>query len=189
MSYFRKRFDKDALAKINESIVFNARDEEKKDDPQDDSSNDPPTANRGKLIVDAACTPADITYPTDLKLLNEAREKTEEIIDRMHEPLVGLKKKPRTYRQKGRKDYLAVAKQKKPGPPKIRKAIRKQLGYLKRNLHTIDIMASEGLLKHLSKRLYRLVLVIKELYRQQIRNRHSGQPPVFFGVADRDHGG
>ena len=29
-------------------------------------------------------------------------------------------------------------------------------------------MASEGLLKHLSKRLYRLVLVIKELYRQQL---------------------
>jgi len=168
MTHFRKRFDKDTLAKINESIVFNALDKEKRDDPQDDSSSDTPTGNRGKLIVDATCTPADITYPTDLKLLNEAREKTEDILDRMHEPLVGLKKKPRTYRQKARKDYLAVAKQKKPGFKKIRKAIRKQLGYLKRNLHNIDIMASEGLLKRLSKRLYRLVLVIKELYRQQL---------------------
>ena len=175
MTHFRKRLDKDTLATINESIVFNALDKEKKDDPQGDSSSDTPTAksdtptaNRGKLIVDATCTPADITYPTDLKLLNEAREKTEEIIDRMHEPLVGLKKKPRTYRQKARKDYLAVAKQKKPGSKKIRKAIRKQLGYLRRNLHNIDIMASEGLLKRLSKRLYRLVLVIKELYRQQL---------------------
>jgi len=168
MTHFRKRFDKDTLGKINESIVFNALDKEKRDDSQEDSSNDTATANRGKLIVDATCTPADITYPTDLKLLNEAREKTEEIIDRMHEPLVGFKKKPRTYRQKARKDYLAVAKQKRPGPKKIRKAIRKQLGYLKRNLHNIDIMASEGLLKRLSKRLYRLVLVIKELYRQQL---------------------
>ena len=168
MTHFRKRFDKDTLAKINESIVFNAQDQGKKEDPQDDSSNAPPAANRGKLIVDATCTPADITYPTDLKLLNEAREKTEEMIDRMHAPLVGLKNKPRTYRQRARKDYLAVAKQKKPGPQKIRKALRKQLGYLKRNLHNIDIMASEGLLKHLSKRLYRLVLVIKELYRQQL---------------------
>ena len=53
-------------------------------------------------------------------------------------------------------------------PQRIRKAIRKQLGYLKRNLHTLDIMASEGRLKPLSKRLYRLVLVIKELYRQQV---------------------
>ena len=38
----------------------------------------------------------------------------------------------------------------------------------KQNLHNIDIMASEGLLRRLSKRLYRLVLVIKELYRQQL---------------------
>ena len=29
------------------------------------------------------CTPADIRYPTDLGLLNEAREKTEAIIDRI----------------------------------------------------------------------------------------------------------
>jgi hypothetical protein len=148
--------------------VFNAQDQKKRGEPQDDSSSDTLTGNRGKLIVDATCTAADITYPTDLKLLNEAREKTEEIIDRMHEPFVGLKKKPRTYRRKARKDYLAVAKQKKPGFKKTRKAIRKQLGYLKRNLHNIDIMASEGLLKRLSKRLYRLVLVIKELYRQQL---------------------
>ncbi len=37
--------------------------------------------NKGKLIVDATCTPADIAYPTDLSLLNEARETSEEIID------------------------------------------------------------------------------------------------------------
>ena len=168
MSHFRKRFNKDTLARINESIVFNSRDQEKKGEPQDDSSNDTPSDNRGKLIVDATCTPADITYPTDLKLLNEAREKTEEIIDVMHHSLIGEKSKPRTYRQKARKDYLAIVKQKRPGYKKIRKAIRKQLGYLKRNLQTIDYMASEGLLKYLSRRLYRLVLVIKELYRQQL---------------------
>jgi hypothetical protein len=102
-----------------------------------------------------------------LTLLNEAREKTEEIIDAMHEPFVGIRKKPRTYRQKARKAYLAVAKQKKPGYKKIRKAIGQQLRYLKRNLGHIDRMAGVGLLKFLDKRLYRLLLVIKELYRQQ----------------------
>jgi hypothetical protein len=35
----------------------------------------------GTLTIDASCTPADITYPIDLKLLNEARESTEWIID------------------------------------------------------------------------------------------------------------
>ena len=34
----------------------------------------PEGKNWGTLTIDASCTPADITFPTDLKLLNEARE-------------------------------------------------------------------------------------------------------------------
>lgn len=56
--------------------------------------------NKGTLIADASCVPADIAYPTDLNLLNEAREKLEAIIDRLHEPLIGKAPKPRTYREK-----------------------------------------------------------------------------------------
>lgn len=169
MTHFRKRFDKETLVKINESIVLQARNQAKEEASEEDgASDDAPPANRGKLILDATCTPADITYPTDLKLLNEAREKTEEMIDVMHRPFIGEEPKPRTYREKARQDYLGIVKQKRPGHKKIRKAIRKQLGYLRRNLHTIDRMASEGLLKYLSKRLYRLLLVIQELYRQQL---------------------
>lgn len=169
MTHFRKRFDQGMLAKINESIVLKARSRAKEQaSEENDVSDDAPPANQGKLLVDATCTPADITYPTDLKLLNEAREKTEEMIDAMHHPLVGERPKPRTYRQKARRDYLAMAKQKRPGRKKIRKAIRQQLGYLGRNLQIIANLASEGLLKQLSRRLYRLLLVIHELYRQQL---------------------
>jgi hypothetical protein len=168
MVHFRKRFDKNALAQINDAIVSQARTTreppEARDMPSDD---DQPSVNQGKLMMDATCTPADIAYPTDVKLLNEAREKTEEMIDVMHAPFVGQRRKPRTYRRRARQEYLAIAKQKKPGTRKIRRAIRKQLGYLRRNLHTLENMASEGLLKHLSKRLYRLLLVSQELYRQQ----------------------
>ena len=124
--------------------------------------------NSGKLIIDATCTPGDITYPTDLKLLNEAREKTEEIIDQMHEPFKGEEKKPRTYREKARRDYLGVAKRRKPSARHIRKAIGKQLSYVRRNLGTIERMAGEGRLTLLSRRLYRLVLVVNEVYRQQL---------------------
>ena len=169
MTHFRKRFSKDTLGDINESIVRNAL--ESDDEPQDKSSadnDDEKPSNQGKLIVDATCTPADVAYPTDLNLLNEAREKTEVMIDTMHAPLIGTQTKSRTYRQKARKDYLAVAKQKRPGYKKVRKAIGKQLCYLRRNLQNIDKMASEGLLVHLNKRQYRNLLVIKELYRQQL---------------------
>ena len=176
MTHFRKRFDKDMLTEINESIVNKATDCDENNDFDNSNDNNSMTnndnersvLNRGKMIVDATCTPADIAYPTDLSLLNEAREKSEEIIDAMHEPFVGVRKKPRTYRQKARKSYLVVAKQKKPGHKKIRKAIGQQLGYLKRNLGHIDRMVEEGLLIYLDKRLYRLLLVIRELYRQQL---------------------
>ena len=171
MVHFRKRFDKETLAQINELIVHQALEnkQEQCEDASDDTPKDnTPPSNQGKLIVDATCTPADITYPTDVKLLNEAREKTEEIIDCMHAPDIGIRRKPRTYRKKARKDYLALVKQKRPGYKKIRKAIRKQLGYLGRNLKTIESMASETLLPHLDKRLHRLLLVSQELYRQQL---------------------
>jgi len=169
LTHFRRRFDKDILSDINESIVQGAMEEIVEGNnthDSDDDGNEPPS-NNGKLIADATCTPADIAYPTDLSLVNEAREKSEEMIDAMHEPFIGIRKKPRTYRQQARKAYLAVAKQKKPGARKIHKAIGQQLRYLKRNMGYINRMAEEGLLIHLSKRLYRLLLVINELYRQQ----------------------
>ena len=177
MTHFRKRFDKDVLKNVNESIVhgpmaspFKNKAVETDCDKDSGSKDDdpPPPSQQGKMIVDATCTPADIAYPTDLSLLNEAREKSEEMIDAMHTPFVGVRHKPRTYRQKARKMYLVVAKQKKPGYKKIRKAIGQQLRYLRRNLRAIDRLIEEGLLLHLSKRLYRLLLVVKELYRQQL---------------------
>jgi len=66
----------------------------------------------GKLILDATCAPTDIHYPTDLWLLNTAREALEGIIDALHKHHVGKVKKSRTYRNNARKDYLNVDKKK-----------------------------------------------------------------------------
>jgi len=49
----------------------------------DDSTEDT-SKNKGALILDATCTPADIKYPTDVSLLNEAREKLEDLITSLH---------------------------------------------------------------------------------------------------------
>lgn len=123
--------------------------------------------NKGKLLLDASCFPVDIRFPTDLSLLNEAREKLEKIIDILHEPLKGKEKKVRTYRNKARKEYLKIAKKRKPGKKKIRKAIRKQLSYIKRNLINIKDLCKKTPLTVLSKKQYHDLLVISELYRQQ----------------------
>jgi hypothetical protein len=60
--------------------------------------------NQGSLLIDATCVPADIRYPTDLSLLNEARELTETLIDAMH-PQVrqSFGHKPRIHHKQARK--------------------------------------------------------------------------------------
>ena len=90
--HFRKRFDSDQLNRINEEIVFaeQAEQEEEAASTSEDNDSDDNTlsgSNNGKLIVDATCAPADIRYPTDISLLNEVREKSEQIIDTLFEPL------------------------------------------------------------------------------------------------------
>ena len=172
--YFRKRFKQSRLSDLNEVVAKKALEEEKKASAQKfsskDSDDDPGStsgSNQGKLLVDATCTPADITFPTDLKLLNTSREKSEEIIDILHRPLKGKQKKPRTYRKRARKEYLSAAKSKRLSKSKRRKALRKQLGYLRRNLKSIDKLSNQTSLLKLPPRQYKNLLVIHEVYRQQ----------------------
>ena len=93
-------------------------------------------AHLGKMIIDATVCPQDIAYPTDLNLLNDAREKAEELIDVLYQKELHLKK-PRTYRKKARKFYLAEAQKKNSSARAIRKANGKQLAFLKRDIAII----------------------------------------------------
>ena len=121
------------------------------------------------MIVDATCAPADISYPTDLGLLNKARVHTEKIIDILYKQITSkINKKPRTYRNLARKDYLAIAKQKRPTRIKRRQAIKKQLQYIKRNLAHIEQLIELGAtLESLNKKQYKTLLVLTEVSRQQ----------------------
>lgn len=123
--------------------------------------------NEGELLLDATCAPADIAYPTDLSLLNQAREKLETIIDTLHEPDRGKTPKPRTYRERARKAYLAVAKQRRVKPRAMRKAVGRQLRFVARDLRIVTQLAADGGLNRLSRRKYKELLVIQELFRQQ----------------------
>lgn len=172
--HFRKRFSKSRLSKLNEMIsqkgleeVKRASENKSSSENKDDDPGGGSGSNQGKLVIDATCTPADITFPTDLKMLNTSREKSEEIIDILHRPLKGKQKKPRTYRKRARKEYLSAAKSKKLSKSKRRKAFRKQLGYLKRNLKSISKLSPQTSLSLLTVRQYQNLLVIHEVYRQQ----------------------
>jgi hypothetical protein len=64
------------------------------------------STHSGKLLIDATACLQNITYPTDLKLLNASREKTEEIIDNLYNPALHEFTKPRTYREEARQRYF-----------------------------------------------------------------------------------
>ena len=165
--HFRKRFDSDILIKINDIMIQRAMKKTSSESKSDDDDDTPDEDNHGKLIIDATCVPSDIRFPTDLNLLNEAREKAERIIDVLYESVKAVLKKPRTYRQKARKDYLQLAKCRRISTSKRRKGIRKQLGYLRRDLSHIEGLIQFVPLTNLNFRQYYDLLVIHELYRQQ----------------------
>jgi IS5 family transposase len=182
MVHFRKRLGKDIINEINEIIAKPDVNRPKGPDDQppaggggsgEEDSNakeesKPEPGNSGKLILDATCTPADIHFPTDIWLLNNVREALEEIIDILHKPLIGISKKPRTYRDCARRDYLNIDKKKRASAREIRKAIGQQLRYVKRDLAAVEVLAEKSPLTLLSRRQYHNLLVSHEIYRQQL---------------------
>ncbi|SOD19515.1 IS5 family transposase [Nitrosomonas ureae] len=127
--------------------------------------------NHGKLILDATVAEQAIRYPTDLGLLNEARELSERIIDELHaKSNRAQKKKPRTYREIARKAYLSLVKLRRPSSRKRRAGIRQQLQFLQRNLKHIEEMLTEyphGTPIPIPNGLLRRYWVLPHLYQQQ----------------------
>ena len=161
MVYFRKRLTPEVLGEINEMILRDvAKPDEKKDDDNDD---DDGSGNSGTLTIDATCAPSNIRYPQDVSLLNEARENAEKLLDALHDPTDG--KKPRSYRKRARKDYLKYTRSRKHSAQQTRAAIRKQLGYLKRDLESVDAKLAFG--KQLTGRQTERLDTLCKIYEQQ----------------------
>jgi hypothetical protein len=142
---------------------------DKDDVPSAPEPHAPAAAPRGQLILDATVVEQAIRFPTDLSLLNEARELTERIIDIVCKRLK-VTDKPRTYRQKARSAYLAIAKQKRPGRKVLRRGLKQQLQYLRRNLGHIEQLLApipQGSPLPLPGWLLYRYWVIQHLYSQQ----------------------
>lgn len=127
----------------------------------------------GQLIVDATCTPADIRYPTDMSILNEARMNAEKFIDYLYSHFrYHFENKPRDYREVAHKNFIAYTKKRKPRGKIRRKALRKQLNYLRRDINFIEyilVRISKADLQQ-DKKLFKLVQrheTVKDVYTQQ----------------------
>ena len=132
---------------------------------------EPKNPNRGTIKIDATVCPQNIAFPTDTSLLNKARLKQEQIIDKLFEAHGLWKAKPRTYRRIAKKKFLNFSKKRSPSTKKIRQQRKAQLGYVRRNLRYInemlDLIESKGLVAELSRRDWHYLRVIHELYQQQ----------------------
>lgn len=174
MVHFRKRINLDMMTEINEIIIAPSKSTDTSDPANADNleqagkvSDEP--KNDGVLIFDATCAPADIRYATDISLLNEAREKVEALIDKVYLYSEKVVEKPRTYREVARKNFLAFIGKKKPKGKVVRKALKNQLQFVSRDLKHLSKLVedNESILLCLTRKEYKDLLVIKELYRQQ----------------------
>ncbi len=163
----RKRMGCEVFSSFEQTILNSIAEKKKGQQPEVVDQPDE-SENQGKLLVDATVAEQAIRYPTDISLLNEAREISEQLIDELYH-LSDLGKKPRTYRRQARKRYLAISKNRNPGGKLRRKAIREQLQYLRRNFRHIEMLLDKNSnpafpLPHKRQRKY---WIIQHLYGQQ----------------------
>lgn len=163
----RKRLGKEAMEELNEVILREAgvlkgsttkeqdkggRDENKQNkDGGDlvtkksegkagsDAGKQEPGRPSGTMLIDATVAEQQVAYPTDLNLLNDGREHLERMILKGC-GVMGMPA-PRMYSEIARKRYLSVAKSKRKSRAAVRRGIRQQLQYVRRDLGYIDRLA------------------------------------------------
>jgi IS5 family transposase len=138
--------------------------------PSSTQKGDEQPSNQGKLKIDATVADQYIRYPNDLSLVNEARLKSEKIIDQLYILLKDeFPVKPRTYRKVAHQRYLQEAKKKQKSAKSVRKAIRYLLNCVERNLRYIDAMLDKfhGVEFPLANKYQKRLWVIHTLYDQQ----------------------
>lgn len=177
----RNRLSLEILTSISEICVKHAFENESEKSQSESGSDhgdpnvkeqneeDNATTHKGKLLMDASVAPQNITYPTDLKVLDAAREKSEQLIDILYDKVIHGPVKPRTYRQNARKDFLQTNKKKRKTNREIIQANRAQLRYLKRNIEHIEKLLkaynndmNQSPLKKKEKEYFRTIKKVKE---------------------------
>ena len=151
MTHFRKRLPAEVINRFNEKIIeLSRKDSSPDDDPPPESGGKPDSApqepkpeNAGTILMDATCAPADIKYPTDLNLVNDAREVTERLIDQLRQQQANPSPRPRTKPQICRRRYLEIIKHPKCGVARRRSALRFLLNAVRRNLEFINVLQQQ----------------------------------------------
>lgn len=86
----------------------------------------------GKLILDTTCVPADILYPTDIRLLERCRRAVIRLLRQAKD--FGMAVAYRTYNRTARKIFVQFSKLSKPGEKTRRLVHKRMFQFVRRNL-------------------------------------------------------
>ena len=92
-----------------------------------------------KLLIDATVVPSDITYPTDIKIVNTVREWLCKEIKKIRRAFK-IKEKVRTYARTARKIFLNTQKKRSRTIKEMKMAVKKILRYVNRNIKQFEII-------------------------------------------------
>jgi len=143
--YIRKRIDLNVFESLTDELIHkglkikstSAKEAKEGENDDDESTPTVGTKNKGKLQLEATVADAQIKFPTDLDLLNDSRVKAEDLIDHLCQEF-NIKDKQRTYRKIARKEYLNVSKMKRKPDKVLRRGLKLQINYLKRDINIIN---------------------------------------------------
>jgi hypothetical protein len=129
LSNFRKKIGKDGLFFIEEVLQSVANKKSLK--------------KGNKVIVDTTCVPADIIYPTDIRLLERCRKEIICLIKKAKG--FGIKVVYRTYNRTARKIFVKFSKMRKT-KEQIRKKVHKQMiQFVRRNLKQLTDLRKKSI--------------------------------------------
>jgi len=120
-------------------------------------------------MLDATVIPANVEYPTDVKLVNRCREWLAKTIQVMRQAFK-IKEKIRTYTRKARAAYTNFQRKRRRTKKLVRKAHKQMLQFTKRNIRQLMTLLEEYA-KRLTKKkrefVFKRLAVVLEIYRQQ----------------------
>jgi len=121
--------------------------------------------NGKTLMIDATVVPADITYPTDMKVVEQARVWLCKTIGELRKAFE-IRKAIRTYCRKGRAVFLKYQKKRKKSVKLIKKGVSALLRYVKRNMKQLGTLI-EGYGWEICRDVKKRYEVVKRMYAQQ----------------------
>jgi hypothetical protein len=129
-----------------------------------------------KLLIDATVVPSDITYPTDIKIVNTVREWLCKGIKRIRLAF-GIKEKIRTYGRTARKIFLNTQKKRSKTIKEMKIAVKKILRFVKRNIKQIETIydrVKDNAVSVMREEIEDGLEIAKRIYEQQMEMIKTG---------------